>query len=168
MIETTMTASEKSIVLDLGEMRVEKDESAVLTCLGIGSCLALCAYDPVSKVGGMTHMVLPASNGNIKEKSAKYVDTGVLLLFEEMRKRGAVKSRLDIKVAGGAQMFIIPGSASRLDVGKRNVEELELALAKEGVSVSAADLGGTVGRSVRLFLDSGKVTVKTGAGVREL
>ncbi len=161
-----MTANEESIVVGLGEMQVRKGTSAVLSCIGLGSCIALCAYDPVAKVGGVAHMVLPTGGtGDKKQVSPKYVDTGVSLLFQEMSKQGAVKSRLVIKTAGGAQMLSIPGANGRLNVGERNIAELELALAKEGVSAAATDVGGTRGRSVKLFLDTGRVMVRTVEGV---
>jgi len=161
-----MTVNEESIVIGLGEMRVMKGQSAVLSCIGLGSCIALCAYDPVAKVGGIAHMVLPTSgNEDKKQISPKYVDTGVPLLFQEMSQQGAIKSRLVIKAAGGAQMLSIPGSNGRLNVGERNIAELKLALAREGRQASATDVGGTRGRTLKLFLGTGKVIVRTVDGI---
>jgi len=161
-----MTVNEESIVIGLGEMRVMKGQSAVLSCIGLGSCIALCAYDPVTKVGGIAHMVLPTSgNEDKKQISPKYVDTGVPLLFQEMSQQGAIKSRLVIKAAGGAQMLSIPGSNGRLNVGERNIAELKLALAREGRQASATDVGGTRGRTLKLFLGTGKVIVRTVDGI---
>lgn len=160
-----MIVKGESIVVGLGEMHVIKKPSAILTCVGLGSCIALCAYDPVSKVGGIAHMVLPNSNdGGNKKKSPRYIDTGVPLLVQEMSKQGAAKSRLVFKAAGGAQMLSIPGLNGRLNIGERNVAELKPTLAKEGISVSAADMGGNSGRTIQLFLDTGKVIVKTVGG----
>ena len=160
-----MTANEESIVVGLGEMRVMKGQPAVLTCIGLGSCIALCAYDPVARVGGVAHMVLPISGSEDKKQiSPKYVDTGVPLLFQEMRRQGAIKLRLVVKAAGGAQMLSIPGSNGRLNVGERNIAELKLSLAREGASASAIDVGGTRGRTLKLFLDTGKVIVRTVEG----
>jgi len=161
-----MTGNEKSFVVGLGEMRVMKGQPAVLACIGLGSCIALCAYDPVAKVGGVAHMVLPNSgNEGKKQTSPKYVDTGVPLLFREMSRQGAIKSRLVVKAAGGAQMLSIPGANGRLNVGERNIAELKPALAKENVSVLATDVGGTLGRTLKLFLGTGKVTVRTVDGI---
>lgn len=160
-----MTANGESIVVGLAEMQVMKNPSVILTCVGLGSCIALCAYDPVSKVGGIAHMVLPNSgDGGNKKISPKYVDTGIPLLLQEMSKQGAAKSRLVVKVTGGAQMLSIPGLNGRLNIGERNITELKTALAKEGISTSAADLGGSCGRTVQLFLDTGRVIVKIVGG----
>jgi len=161
-----MIANGESIVVGLGEMRVMKGQSAVMSCVGLGSCIALCAYDPVAKLGGIVHMVLPTSGAGDKEQmSAKYVDTGVPLLFQEMSRQGAIKSRLVVRAAGGAQMLSIPGSNGRLNVGERNIAELKVALAKESISASVIDVGGTRGRTLKLFLGTGKLTVRTADGV---
>lgn len=160
-----MMTYEKSVVVGLGEMEVTKEQSAVLTSVGVGSCIVVCAYDPVSKVGGMAHLVLPKSDreGN-RNAPARYVNTGIPMLFREMTRQGAIKSRLVVKIVGGARMLIIPGLDAQLNIGERNITEARASLAEEGISLAAADIGGNYGRTVQLFLDSGKVTVKTVGG----
>ena len=86
-----------------------------------------------------------------------------------MRKHGAIKSRLVVKLAGGAQMIQAAGFDDILEMGVRNLEMVRKALASEGVRSSAADTGGSQGRSVWLYVDSGKVMVRTaGMEPREL
>lgn len=156
----------ESIVVGLGQMQVIKERPVVLTCLGLGSSIALCAYDPVANVGGMAHMVLPSSGeGTNRAPSPKYVDTGVPMLIEEMVRQGALKSGLLVKIAGGARVLRIEGLDESLDVGGRNIEAAKVALAKEGISIAAADVGGIYGRTVHLFADSGKVIVKPVGGL---
>ena len=156
---------QESILIGMGEMVVTNDTSTVLTCVGLGSCVALCAYDPVSKIGGVAHLVLPIyGSDNGKEPSAKWVDTGVPLLLRKALEQGAVKSRLVIKMAGGARMLAIPGCNGRLDIGARNIAELKAAATREGITISAAEVGGNSGRTLHLFMDSGKVTVKAAGG----
>jgi chemotaxis protein CheD len=156
-----MTEELNTYVIGLGEHKVIKNEAAILSCIGLGSCVALCAYDPVEKVGGVAHIVLPTcGNKDGKPRTAKYVDTGVPLLMEEMVSLGGVKSRLVVKATGGARMFSIPGANGRLNVGERNVEELKQALAREGISAKAMEVGGTRGRTLKFFIDTGKVIVK--------
>ena len=71
-------ADQESIVLGLGEWRVTADPAATLVCLGLGSCVALCARDPLNKIGGMVHMVLPDSGeGRVQGNGAKFVDLAV-------------------------------------------------------------------------------------------
>ncbi len=157
-----MNACQEAIVIDLGKMKVVKNQGVVLTCVGLGSCIALCVYDPVAKVGGMAHMVLPESSGRQDEEpSPRYVDAGVPMLFEEMTRQGAIKSRLVVKIVGGASMLSVPGLNGRLNIGERNIAAARAALAKRAIAVSAADLGGRFGRTVQLFAASGCVTVRT-------
>jgi len=151
------------ISIGMGEMKVTGDPMVQLCCIGLGSCIGFSAYDPVSRVGGMAHLVLPnpapGQNGVIP--SAKYVTTGVPLILEEMLKHGAQLSRLVIKMAGGAQMFNIPGSNMSLDIGTRNIEMVRSVLSKVGVRYVRSDIGGNKGRTMYLMIDTGKVLVRT-------
>ena len=157
-----MTICDEAIMVELGRMQVVRRRPVVLTCVGLGSSIALCAYDPIPQVAGMAHFVLPG-NGNAERfaRSAKYVDTGVPLLVQEMIKQGAMRSRLLIKIAGGAQMLSVPGLDGRLNVGQRNIDAIKAALARERLPINAADLGGRYGRTVQLFTSTGTVVVKT-------
>ena len=160
-----MSSVRDVISIGMGEMHITKEKSEVLSCVGLGSCIALCAYDPVTKVGGMVHMVLPDSrNGDGGSNSPKYVNAGIPLLLQEMARQGAKKSRLIVKIVGGARMFTIPGSGKLLDVGGRNIEMTNQILESEGVPASASDVGGNRGRTVQLFMDTGKVFVKAAGG----
>ncbi len=154
---------EHTITVGLGELSVTKDPSMSLACFGLGSCINLCAYDPISKVAGMAHIVLPESNhsNNQGKAAAKYADIAVPMLLEEMVRLGAVKSRLVVKLTGGAQMIQAAGFEATLDMGARNLEMTRKALVSEGIRISGADTGGTQGRSVWLSVDSGKVMVRT-------
>ncbi len=155
-----------TIVVSLGEIRVTNDPSAVLTCLGLGSCVGLCAYDAVAKVGGAAHIVLPSSEGRDMVSSSKFADVAVPLLIKEMCSLGALEYRLIIKIAGGAQMSVAPGGASLFKIGENNVEATETALSKHGLRVANADVGGHHGRSLRLYVDSGRITVTAGGSER--
>jgi len=155
-----------TINVGMGEIQVTNDASVVLTSLGLGSCIAMCAHDPVSKVGALAHLVLPASGhaGGGEKQPTKYVDTGVPFLVKEIVKQGAIRSRLVVKIAGGAKMLAVPGLNSQLNIGERNIEAVEAALTKEGIRIAAANVGGTSGRSVQFFPHSGKIFVKTVGG----
>ncbi len=164
-----VTSQETSIIVGLGEVRVTKDPAAVLTCLGLGSCIGVSAYDPVAKVGGMAHIVLPSSSGNGRNASPKYADVGVPLLLREMQAQGALRSRLIVKIAGGAQMSLAAGFAKAFKIGDNNVAAVDAALASERIAVRAAETGGNTGRTVRLYLESGRTIVsKAGSEGRVL
>jgi len=162
MIMPTTVKNEDMIVIGMGEIAVKKQSMSVLSCLGLGSCIALCAYDPVSKVGGMVHIVLPQGGNKEGENClAKYADTAVPLLLQEMAKNGGIRSRLVVKLVGGAQLSLALGLDGAFKTGERNTAMVIAALTKEGIPVAAMDVGGNRGRTVRMFLDTGKVTVRT-------
>ena len=158
-----------TIMVGLGEVKISKDPESVLGCLGLGSCVAISVFDPVVKIGGMAHVVLPASHGKGGASAARYADVAVPLLIETLRKRGAVDSRLVIKLAGGAQMSLAPGMGTAFKIGDDNVAAVRSALAVEGLQPKAVETGGHKGRTVRLFIETGKTMVASaGQERREL
>lgn len=144
---------------------------ATLVTLGLGSCIGLVIYDQVSKAVGMVHIMLPDSREakNIP-KPGKFADTAVPLLLEELAKLGVSKTQLRAKMAGGAQMFSMPGKDSAIfSVGTRNIEATTKMLADAGIRIVASDTGGNKGRSVEFNTETMKFTVKTlGSGTKEI
>ncbi len=157
-----LVATQNMINVGLAELAVSKEPSDVLTVLGLGSCIALCAFDPVSRVAGLAHMVLPRSRIESDELGVrvKYIETGVPWLLQKMYRLGVQKSNLIIKITGGARMLNIPGNNSILDIGQKNIVQVKETLAKEGLKICAEDLGGGMGRSVRLYVETGRIQVK--------
>jgi chemotaxis protein CheD len=142
---------------------------SVLTALGLGSCIGICAYDRVARIAGMAHVVLPESGGGQAESPGKFADTAIPALLEEMRRLGAIPARLSIAIAGGAQLFSFGAGASRLEIGARNAQRVLEGLQKHRLEVSAKDVGGNAGRTVQLFVEDGRVRVKTiGRGEADL
>jgi chemotaxis protein CheD len=166
----TPAVKEEMIVVGMGEIAISKEPSSVLTCLGLGSCIALCIYDPISKIGGMVHIVLPQTASSETEHSpAKYADTAVPHLIAEMVKLGALKMRMVVKIAGGAQMSLASGLIGVFKTGERNLEMVLAALDKERLTVAGMDVGGNKGRTVHLYPATGKVTTRSaGEQPREL
>lgn len=160
----------KAVPIGLGEFVISSGKQVALVCYGLGSCIGIAAYDPVSKVGGMAHVVLPDSSlGQGRENGAKFADTGVFRLISEMSIQGAVPSRIIVKLAGGAQMLSAAAFSNKLDIGRRNAEAVQQALAVMNVRVSCSDLGGNFGRTMILLLPEGKVIVSSiGLGEKEL
>lgn len=157
----TQIQNSEEVIVGMGELVVSNQPSMVLTCLGIGSCVAVCAFDPVTKVGGMVHIVLPRGDNTNGNNPSKYANTAIPALLREISKYGGDKSRLIIKVVGGAQISTAPGFDGTFKIGERNVEEVLSALEREELSVSAIDTGGTRGRTVRMYLDTGKIVIKS-------
>ncbi len=157
------------LTVGMGEMQVVRGAGHVLTALGLGSCIGVCLYDPLTRVAGMVHVVLPQSQADkTGELPGKFADTAIPALVEKMVETGASASRLKAAIAGGAQLFQF-GVSSSLDVGARNAEAVINALRKAGIPLQAKDVGGSVGRTLRLVSDNGLVAVRTIGGTeREL
>jgi len=143
----------KTFVVGVADMVVSNDSSAEIVTYSLGSCLGLTIYDPVKKIGGLLHLMLPDSKIDAaKAVSAPYmfVDTGVPRLFHAAYNLGADRSRLVVKVAGGAQLLDQQGI---FNIGFRN--------AQNGLKAHASEVGGLSSRTVRLDLTTGLVTIKT-------
>ena len=155
-----MTAdSVTTIMVGLGEVKVSGDPATVLACLGLGSCVAVSVFDPMVKVGAMAHIVLPKSHGKTGDRAGRYADIAVPLLLKNIRKLGGVDSRLEIFLAGGAQMSQAPGLGTAFKIGEDNVAAVYAVLAAEGLKPKASDTGGNKGRTMRLYIESGTATV---------
>ena len=132
-----------------------------LTTLGLGSCVGVALYDPVSKVSGLLHCMLPDST-QIRNNSnvAKFADTGIDELIRQMVALGANKSRLVAKIAGGAQMFAMSGASDALRVGERNAQAAKEKLRKLNIRLLAEDCGLNYGRTVEFYSETGDYVIK--------
>ena len=151
-----------TINVGMGEIQVSKTPGTLLTAPGLGSCIGVIMYDPKFKIAGMVHVVLPDSTNSTKELTApgKYADTAIPELLNNIIKLGAVKSNLVIKISGGAQMFNLEKGGNILNIGMRNNIAVKAALNKEGLNLKAADVGGNKGRTVKLEVSTGRVSVR--------
>jgi len=136
---------------------------AKLITLGLGSCIGLVIFDSTAKIAGMAHIMLPDSHGSKgSEKIGKFADIAVPAVIDEMIKKGALKPRMKAKIAGGAQMFALPGTPTDfLAVGSRNVKETTAMLAKLGIPLMASDTGGNKGRTVEFSTITWMLSIKT-------
>ncbi len=162
--------AENTIVLGMADLMVIRAPVKLVT-LGLGSCIGLVVYDSTAKVAGMAHIMLPNSRGLMgSEKVGKFADTAVPALIDAMEKQGAVKSRIKAKLAGGAQMFALPGmSADFLTVGAKNVTETKKRLSLLRIALIASDTGGNKGRTIEFSTSNWMLKVKTlGKGVSEI
>lgn len=152
---------EEIIKVGMAELKVAKAPQKI-AALGLGSCVAICAYDPVVKVGGIAHVMLPVSSMAVGDNNrAKFGDTALSFLLEEIVKIGAEPHRVDIKLVGGAEMFVHEIKNERLKIGERNLREIEAACLKSGLKISGRCVGGNTGKSVTLDLENGEVQVRT-------
>lgn len=133
----------------------------LLLTAGLGSCIGICVHDPILKVGGMAHIMLPTANGSLGGNPAKYADTALELLVRDILSMGASKSRLRAKMAGGAQMFSFPGKPPVLKIGDRNSEAVEQELKRHGIPLLVADVGGSFGRTIHFNVGTGDLHIRT-------
>jgi chemotaxis protein CheD len=151
----------KALVVGVADMVVSNDSSAEIVTYSLGSCLGITIYDAVKKIGGLLHIMLPDSRiDDAKAMSCPFmfVDTGVPRLFHAAYNLGADRGRLEVKVAGGAQLLDQEGI---FNIGIRNMEALTKLLAQNGLKAHAADTGGLTSRTLRLDLTNGNVTIKS-------
>ena len=133
-----------------------------ITTLGLGSCVGIAVRDPVTKIGGLAHIMLPDSK-EIKNNSnvPKFADTGIAELVRQIVAKGASRQRLVAKIAGGAKMFEMPGAAATgINVGERNAEASRAKLKQLGIRLVAEDCGLNYGRTVELYSESGEYYIK--------
>ncbi|MBR1865874.1 MAG: chemotaxis protein CheD [Lachnospiraceae bacterium] len=132
-----------------------------LTTLGLGSCVGIALRDPIKKVGGMVHIMLPDSTAIRTERVnlAKFADTGIPELIRQMEQLGADKTRLTAKIAGGATMFASHNS-NAIQVGPRNVEATIRILGELKIPILANDTGANYGRTVTFFPETGDYLIR--------
>ncbi len=133
-----------------------------ITTLGLGSCVGIVLYDPVKKIAGMVHIMLPDSTKILNnENKAKFADTGIDLLIKRMAEIGADRRVLIAKIAGGAQMFAFGSNNDMMRIGDRNVEATKLKLGQLGIRIMAEDTGANYGRTVEFYPETGALLIKS-------
>lgn len=159
-------------MVGMGEAKVTRRAADVLVAHGLGSCIALCMRDPLARVSGMAHIVLPQSRPQSADgpepSPARFADTAVPFLLGEMRAQGASQDQLKIVIVGAAQLFA-GENGKRLDIGSRNTAAVLAVLKDHNLRLVAHDVGGNFGRVCQLWASDGRVIVRTiGAEEREL
>jgi len=160
MPSPTLTGFTVRIVVGIADMATSNNRDAILTTYSLGSCLGISVYDPVVKVGGLLHIMLPDStidSEKARNKPAMFADTGVPMLFRETYQFHAQKNRMIICVAGGAQVMDTTGF---FNIGKRNYEAIKQIFDRNGLKIHAEQVGGLVSRSMYLHLETGEVRLK--------
>lgn len=133
-----------------------------ITTLGLGSCVGIVLYDPVTKIAGMVHIMLPDSTKIFNnDNKAKFADTGIDLLIKRMMEFGADRKLFIAKIAGGAQMFAFGNNSDMMRIGERNVEATKLKLQSLGIPIKAEDTGANYGRTIEFYPENGNLVIKS-------
>jgi chemotaxis protein CheD len=143
--------AEAGVYLHPGQIHVTAEPVLVTTILG--SCVAVCLWDPFARIAGINHFLLPSGKG------PRYCGEAMTELLDAMTERGAVLSRVVSKVFGGA--CVIPGfTGTRKAIGTQNVSAAIDFLALHSIPVRAAQTGGTRGRKLVFDTGNGNAFVK--------
>ena len=155
-------------VVGISDLRVSNRLDDTIITYSLGSCIGATVYDPQARVGGMIHYMLPLSKispDKAKTKPAMFGDTGIPLLLKKLLAMGAEKDRLIIKAAGGSQLM---DQNKVFNIGERNFLVLRKILWKNNLLIKGEDVGGSLSRTLRLEIGSGRVSVKSSRGDVEL
>lgn len=155
---------ENPIAVGLGECVVSNKDGDILVAYGLGSCVAVSMLDPEKKVCGLLHAVLPEEMDGVESKT-KFVSSGINELLASMEKAGARRSKIIVRIAGGANMITSPGFSASFDIGTRNVKAAHDTLKKLMLPLKSENVGGHIGRTVRFYVNTGQVTVRMIGGV---
>ena len=148
-------------MIGVSDYKVSNRKNETIITYALGSCLGIAIYDPVVRVGGLLHVMLPLSKMDpekAQKNPAMFVDSGLSLLLKKMYRLGASKNKMIISVAGGASMK----KSSRKDhfkIGKRNYTSLRKLLWKNGFIIAGEDVGGGTSRTMALRIADGRITI---------
>lgn len=149
------------IIVGMADSKVTK-APGVLTTLGLGSCIGIALYDPITKVAGLAHIMLPDSTQITNNSNPnKFADTGIEKTIFDMTRLGASKMRMKAKIAGGAQMFSFSSTNESMRIGDRNIEATTMLLKKLNIPLLGQDTGSNYGRTVELDASTGAFLIKT-------
>lgn len=155
-------------IVGISELYISNDPDDIVVTYSLGSCIGVAIYDPLLKIGGMVHCMLPLSQLDPKkaiDRPAMFTDSGVTTMLQEFINLGSNKTDLIIKVAGAASMMDEKGF---FKIGERNYTVLRKILWKNSLLIKAEAVKGTDSRTMFLYMNTGKTTIKSGGNEFEL
>ncbi len=150
----------------MGDAKIADGSDSTLITF-VGSCVALCLFEPNKKIGGLAHIMLPEAGQNAainQNTHGKYADHATSYLLTKMQEKGAHLGKIKAKIVGGAQIFTTETGGSLFTIGERNVESIKKTLKAHRVQVLAEETGNTCGRWVRFDVQNGAVSIKSKRG----
>lgn len=146
------------INIGIADLGVSRSPNILRTILG--SCIGICIYDPQTRVGGLSHIMLPSSKKN-SINPRKYADTAIPILLSEMMDAGALRDSMIAKIIGGAAMFKHSENSFMGDIGRNNIATVQQILSESSIRIVSDDLGGDYGRTIDFYLETGEIKIKT-------
>lgn len=149
------------VQVGMADLKTANPPDKLMTA-GLGSCVGVCLLDKINHVAGMVHVMLPSSiQARNNQNRAKFADSGITSLLEEMEKIGAGRNRIVAKIAGGAQMFKFSEESSIMKIGERNTAAVLETLSGYRIPLLANDTGGNYGRTIVFDAQTGELLVRT-------
>lgn len=156
-----LSSNVKDIHVGIGEYKIALSPNRLVT-LGLGSCVGVSLWDPLTKIGGLLHIMLPNSRDFTKiVKPEKYADLGIPLIISNLVRQGAGQNRMIAKLVGGAQMFTGADKKQLFNIGERNIEMSRKILKEITIRITAEEVGGNKGRTMYLDTATGEVLIRT-------
>ena len=150
--------AENKITIGIADMKMAQGQDTLIT-YALGSCIGICLYDPLLKLGALIHIMLPLNMEAGRKNTMKYADTGIRETIKMMEAKGASRARMTAKIAGGAKMFEV-SAGSIGNIGQRNIESVHLNLRKEGIRLLKEDVGGSIARTLSFDVATGTAVVR--------
>lgn len=147
----------------IGDLWVSKDPTEEIKTYALGSCVALVVWDKDNLVGGLIHIALPESKINPEkalDRPGYFVDSGLPLFFNELKRLGANRRSSWVKLIGGSSIL---DESNTFDIGRRNTLAVKKYLWKLGLALNAEDVGGSISRTVALTIGNGDLVISSGA-----
>ena len=151
--------AEQKLTVGIADMKMLQGEGILVT-YALGSCIGLCFHDPRLRLGALLHIMLPLNMEAGRTHPLKYADTGIKETLKAMEAKGASRSRMTVKIAGGAKMFEVKGG-NLGNIGQRNIESVHTILRQEGIRLLAEDVGGKVARTLLFDVGSGQGCIRS-------
>lgn len=150
------------IKVGISDMNTAKNGDVLVT-YALGSCVGICLYDAVAKIAGLSHIMLPCSNGfsPVGKQEDKFADTAIVRLISQMERSGAKRIHMRAKIAGGAKMFACVNDSALSNIGERNVIAVKAELARQHIPILAEDTGKNYGRTQYFDSADGTMTIKS-------
>lgn len=149
----------KKVSVGIADMKITRQEGILIT-YALGSCIGISFYDPMIKLGGLLHIMLPQKQGT-DTNVFKFADSGIPETLRKLQAFGASKSRMVCKIAGGAKMFEMKGPGGLGNIGDRNAQMVKRVLAAEGLRIKGEDTGANYARTMLLDVGNGKVSIRS-------
>ena len=158
-----------NVTVGISDMKVGDDMDAVIIAYSLGSCIGISIFDPVARVGGILHFMLPDSNldrAKAQKNPYMFADTGIPALFKAAYQLGAKKKRIKVVVVGGAQTLDQKGF---FNIGKRNAIAVKRIFWRNSVMIDYENIGGNVNRTIKLAIKTGQNWLKvSGQGEKKI